>query len=265
MARQFCAESTAPSPVPRLDVEAGSVHVWTASLDQPDSRLVALEALLSSDERARGARLRRDIDRQRFVARRGLLRVILGSYLGCAPEEIALRRGFFGKPELAPSTSDGSLTFNLSYSHEIAMFAVGREQEIGVDVERQRTALLHAELANRYFSAPERVELRKLPADSVATGFFNGWTRKEAYIKAIGTGLFTRLDSFAVTLTPGEPVRLRTPAPDRPGRWSLTSLDAVPGYAAALTVEGECGPILNRHWPESWTPAAQGARDAADL
>jgi 4'-phosphopantetheinyl transferase len=161
--------------------------------------------------------------------------------------------GACGKPALHPATSDGSLTFNLSYSRGLALYAVTRRQEVGVDVEHVRGRLPHADLANRYFSAPEREELLRLPARSTMQGFFNGWTRKESCVKALGTGLVTRLDSFAVTLTPGEPARLLT-APQTAGgprRWTLASLDTIPGYAAAVTVAGDCERILHRPWPPS--------------
>jgi len=202
-----------------------------------------LEACLSSTERERARRLRFDRDRQRYVVRRGLLRVILGRYLGAAPEELEFQYGDCGKPELDPSTSDGSLRFNLSYTYDLALYAVARGQELGVDVERIRDKS-YLGLATRYFSAAERAELRGLPVESRAQGFFNGWSRKESYVKALGTGLVTRLDSFTVNLTPGEPARLLSGAPG----WSLAGLDVPAGHAAALTVGGTCECIVQGGW-----------------
>jgi 4'-phosphopantetheinyl transferase len=261
MNTQFSPPATASAPEGRITLDVGTVHVWSARLDPPASQLPQLERLLSSSERARARRLRIDRDREQFVVRRGLLRTILGRYLGIAPKELAFERGLYGKLALDSRTADGSLSFNLSYSHGLALYAVARDQEVGVDVERLRDRLLHVELAERYFSAPERAELRGLPGDSTARGFFNGWTRKEAYIKALGTGLFTRLDSFAITLTPGEPVKLVSPhAPARRGArpWTLASLDSIPGYAAALTVAGEYDRMVLRPWPSA-ADTGQGA------
>src|SRR5262249_35425066 len=150
----------------------------------------------------RASRLRIDSARDEFVVRRGLLRVILGSYVGCAPDELDFQYGPYGKPELSRSTGVGSLTFNLSVSRGLVLYALTREREVGVDVERVRDGIPHAGLARRFFSAAEREEMRRLPAGATIRGFFNGWTRKEAYVKAIGTGLVTRLDSFTVTLAP---------------------------------------------------------------
>lgn len=198
-----------------------------------------------------------DRDRDRFIVRRGLLRVILGRYVGCHPGELEYQYGEYGKPELP-----GWLRFNLSSSRGLALYALARDRELGVDVERMRDDLRHADLADRYFSTAEREELRTLPAGVAMRAFFNGWTRKEAYVKALGTGLVTRLDSFTVSLTPGAPARLLAPHVSDGRRWTLLSLDVMPGHAAALAVAGGCGRVLQRHWPGP-TGAARARRAAA--
>jgi len=250
MSAQFSRHPTALAPAETIDIDIGSVHVWSLSIWSLLGQVPALEPLLSPAERARASRLRIDIARDAFVVRRGVLRVLLGQYLGRAPEELEFQYGPYGKPEFSPSCGDGSLTFNLSVSHGLVLYAVARDRELGVDVERVRDGLPHAGLANRYFSIGEREELRRLPSAAVIDGFFNGWTRKEAYVKAIGTGLVTRLDSFTVTLTPGAPARLQAPPRMDGGRpWTLTSLDTIPGYAAALVTAGDCDRIVHRPWP----------------
>jgi 4'-phosphopantetheinyl transferase len=240
----------------------GTVHVWSAQLDVPPSQLQALARLLSSGETERAARLRIDRDRRQFVARRGLLRVILGRYAGSAPEDLSFQYGEYGKPSLEAGTADPSLSFNLSYSHGVALYAIARAREVGVDIERVREEMRHTELAERYFSAGERAELRTLPAGSVPRGFFNGWTRKESYVKALGTGLVTRLDRFSVSLTPGEPARVLAPHAADAGveSWTLMSLDTMPGCAAALTIAGSCDCVVLGSWD-----AVAGARREAGL
>lgn len=251
MATQFSRQATAFPPAETIDIDIGTVHVWSLSVASFLDQVPVLEPLLSTSERARAFRLRIDAARDAFVVRRGLLRVILGRYLDRAPDELDFQYGDYGKPWVSHRNGDASLTFNLSVSHGLVLYAVTRDREIGVDVERVRGGLPHVGLANRFFAAAEREELRRLPADAVIRGFFNGWTRKEAYVKAIGTGLVTRLDSFAVSLTPGAPARLDAPAPAGGGRWTITSLDEFAGYAAALVVAGDCERIVHRAWPTS--------------
>jgi 4'-phosphopantetheinyl transferase len=241
--------TTASAPTGRITLDVGTVHVWSAQLDCPPSRVRTLAPLLSSGERERAQRLRLDRDRTHFVVRRGLLRIILGRYVGAPPETIAFQYGEWGKPAIEQG-SGVPLGFNLSYSHGLALYAIARGREVGVDIERVRDGMPHADLAERYFSAPERAELRRLPAGSVASGFFNGWTRKESYVKALGTGLVTRLDSFSVSLTPGEPAELLSAhdAATAADGWTLANLDAPPGHSAAITIAGSCERIVQRSW-----------------
>lgn len=233
----------------RVDIDVGEVHVWTVILDEYRGQLAELRSLLSPTELTRAGRLRTAAAGDHLVIRRGLLRVILAPYLCRAPRDVSFHYGDYGKPELAPGAGDRSVTFNVSVSHGVALYAVTRGRAVGVDVERMRDGMAHAGLAERYFSAAERTELGRLPAGDVAAAFFAGWTRKEAYVKALGTGLRTRLDGFAVSLAPGVPARLLAPSPGDVRRWTLAGLDTVPGWAAALAVAGDCERIVNRPWP----------------
>ncbi|MCL5995999.1 MAG: 4'-phosphopantetheinyl transferase, partial [Chloroflexi bacterium] len=127
-----------------LALEVGDVHVWRADLDQPDAVLGQLESFLSVDEQARANRFHFERDRGRFVAGRGVLRAIIGTYLDVRPEQVMFRYGQRGKPALAMplaqgvSGVQGELRFNVSHSHDLALFAFARGQEIGVDLERVR-------------------------------------------------------------------------------------------------------------------------------
>jgi 4'-phosphopantetheinyl transferase len=229
---------------PKIALDVGTVHVWSASLDPPAEQVRSLESLLSTAERERAARLRIDRDRRQFTVRRGLLRSILGRYLDRPGNELVFQYTELGKPSLDPRTWDGSVRFNLSYSFGLALYAVARDVELGVDVERLRTTVPYAAMATRYFAAAECAELERLPVADRERGFFNCWTRKEAYVKALGTGLVTALDSFTVNLTPGVPAELRHGEPG----WTLTDLDAPPGYAAAIAVAGAYDRITQGEW-----------------
>lgn len=212
------------------------VHVWRCSLAQPPEALHRLEALLTPDERDRAARFRFAEHRHGWIAARGLLRTLLGRYLRMEPAAVQLQYGEHGKPALEVE----ELQFNLSHSGDRVLYAFTRERRVGVDVEQFRPRLSRMEIAERFFSPTEVAALRALPEADREAGFFNCWTRKEAYIKALGTGLSAPLRDFDVTLSPGEPARLLATRPDpaAAARWWLADLPMEPGWAAVVAVEG---------------------------
>jgi 4'-phosphopantetheinyl transferase len=211
------------------------IQVWLARLDGQDGRAAACSQLLSPDEHVRADRFRFDRDRRRFVICRGLLRTVLGRQLNTPPEDVEFTYGPYGKPAVA-----GDLTFNVSHSADYALFAVAKDRQLGVDIERVHEVPDLDRLAESAFSEAERATLAMLPASERVAAFFNGWTRKEAYIKALGEGFTRPLDAFDVTLAPTESARLLRvlDEPAEPARWSFWSLTPVEGYAAAICVEG---------------------------
>jgi 4'-phosphopantetheinyl transferase len=226
---------------PSLDVVLGAdeVHAWRVALDQSDEVANRLERALSADERARAERLVSPRIRQRFVVARGALREILGRYVGIAPAAVRFRYGARGKPALDVGEAT-CLRFNLSHSGELALVAVSRGREIGVDVEQIRPDREFDRIASRFFSPAEVATLLALPQGARAEAFYRCWTRKEAYIKANGQGLVIPLDSFDVAFVSSAPAALlanrRDPAEVQ--RWSMAALDLGAGYAGALVVEG---------------------------
>lgn len=195
---------------------------------------------LSDEERARAKRFLFERDRNSFVASHGILREVLGRYSGRGPGEIEFTYGPYGKPELAGDGSSRSFRFNLSHSDGVALIAVAKERAVGVDVEKIQPERAGEEIADRYFSREEVDELRALPAELRSEGFFLCWTRKEAYVKALGEGLRFPLDSFQVSLSPGEPAQLFAEAG---AGWSVESFDpsfaAEARYAGAVVAEGK--------------------------
>jgi 4'-phosphopantetheinyl transferase len=219
--------------------------VWRVPLDASSSpstgflldSIQQAESTLSADESQRAARFRFAEDRHRFIVSHIALRDVLSRYLHIEPEKIVFSVGEYGKPAVI---SKLKLDFNLSHSGDFALIGLARERKVGVDVERFREELEIEKIARRFFSENETAELMNLPPDQQQIGFFNCWTRKEAYIKAHGLGLSLPLDSFDVSLSPNGPAILRAtrPDPQEASRWTLLSLDIEDQYAGAVAVEG---------------------------
>jgi 4'-phosphopantetheinyl transferase len=220
-----------------LNLQPHQVDVWRIWLDLPPASVKHLKSTLSADESQRAARFRFATDRDRYIVAHGSLRNILSEYLGPEPNQLQFSANEHGKPAL----EDHILDFNLSHSGDYALVAVTGGSKVGVDVELIRSDMEYEKIAERFFSPNEVIELRALPSEQKVRGFFNCWTRKEAYIKAHGLGLSLPLGSFDVSLTPNEPALLRAtrPNPEEAARWTLVSLDVSSGYAGALAAEGK--------------------------
>ena len=162
---------------------------------------------------------------------RGALRRLLGAYLGADPAGLRFGYGPRGKPGLPDWPGLG---FNLSNSEDLALVGFLRDREIGVDVEFQKEMDDLESIATRFFSASEVAALAGVPRERKKEAFFNCWTRKEAYLKAVGEGLAAPLNSFDVTLTPGEPPRMLTleGAPSAPPPGSSTTSSPPPASSA---------------------------------
>ena len=221
-----------------LTLPPGEIHVWSVRLDPPADRVEALGRPLSDDEWARANRFRFDKHRRQYVVGRGALRTLLAAYLGTRPEQVTFSYGPRGKPFLAPRQD---LYFNLSNSDEMALVAFVLGREIGADIEYLKPMPDCEQIAERFFSESERVVLRGIPAERKEEAFFNCWTRKEAYLKAVGEGLAAPLDSFDVTLAPGEPPRMLTLKGDAAAasRWLFEHLRPAPDYIGAVAIERE--------------------------
>lgn len=227
-----------------------AVHVWLVAAEQLAPYSGRLATLLAASERHRAERFHFARDRQRYIVAHGLLRVLLGSYLGYPPDRLEFVAGPHGKPALAGAAGESPLRFNLAHAHGRVLYAITARREIGVDIEELRELPDAEQIAERFFSAREREAWRAVPAHEKKAAFFACWTRKEAYLKAIGTGLATPLDAFAVSLAPGEPARLVEVRgdPQEAARWSLRDIPPIPGYAAALAAEGDGWELACWRW-----------------
>jgi 4'-phosphopantetheinyl transferase len=229
------------SPAPKdLIVADHEVHVWRAQLELPLSQVQELRGILTDDEVDRANRFSFEIDRQRFIAARGTLRSILSRYITIYPSHLRFHYNQYGKPFLAPEFSAHLLNFTLSHSVSMALYAITRNMEIGVDVERVRSDFEYEEIAERFFSANEVASLRTIPTEKKLDVFYNCWTRKEAYIKAHGKGLSLPLDSFDVSFAPWEPaiVLITKDESQESSHWTLLDLKPGFGYVGALAVKG---------------------------
>ncbi|MGE5659888.1 MAG: 4'-phosphopantetheinyl transferase family protein [Actinomycetota bacterium] len=235
-------------PPADLALSNHEIHVWLASLDQPAQHRQQLLATLAPEERLRAERFHFELDRNRFIVGRGILRTILGRYLQQEPSWIQFRYGGRGKPYLATQPPDRSLCFNLSHSQGMALYALSRGQEIGIDLEFIRPLPDVEAIAQYCFSAQEKANFLTLPAREQKVAFFQVWTRKEAYLKAIGDGLAFPLDQFEVSLLPGEPAKLLSiqGCSEAAKQWLLQDLSPAPNYAATLAVAA--GDWQLRYW-----------------
>jgi 4'-phosphopantetheinyl transferase len=167
-------------------------------------------------------------------------------------ERVELSYGHRGKPALGASHAAPALRFNLAHSDGLGLCAVASSRDVGVDIERLRPDFADDGAAEHFFSRAEVTALRTLHGERRARAFFDCWTRKEAYIKARGDGLWLPLDRFEVSLEPGDPPALLAThdEPAEAARWSLLDLDAGPDYAATVAVEGRGWRLQRWQWPE---------------
>jgi 4'-phosphopantetheinyl transferase len=227
------------------------VHVWRVALDWSQARTQAFNAVLSSDEQQRAERFHFAIDRVRHVVGRGVLRVIVAQCMRADAERLRFEYGAFGKPRLATGSTETPLQFNVSHSGELILIALAMGRAVGTDLERMRSDINVERIAASFFSPHERLALQSIPAHLRIQAFFDCWTRKEAYIKAVGDGLSLRLDQFDVCFLPGQEARLLAtrPNPAEARRWVIRALDVGRDYRAAVVVEGAGWQLKILDWP----------------
>ena len=202
----------------------------------PPETVEGLYATLTSDERNRSARLRFEDDRVRFAVARGVLRDLLGRYLGTEPRDIRFAYGAFGKPELSPEFG-GRLKFNLSHSADLALIAIAAGAEVGVDLEHIRAQPDYAEITRRFLPAADVDYVNSLPRHLQADAFLSCWTKTEAYVKARGRGLASLLGESTDSIPPRG--------------WTFYTLQPAPGYVGAVAVEGNAWHLRQWRWQMS--------------
>ena len=245
----------------------GEVHLWRAWLVGSDEFLARLRGRLDAEERGRVDRFIFPEHRRRFLIARVVLRDVLARYAGRAPEELAFETAPGGKPFLdersGPFDGFGALTagrlrasgprvrFNMTHSADLMLLAVTARRELGVDVEQVRDRVACDRLAERYFAPQEAAELCLLPEGERRAAFFRCWTRKEAYIKALGKGLALPLRSFCVPVRPDAPMRVTSA--EEPGgiaSWTLHNLEPAEGFVGAMVADGPVTALRRYEWKD---------------
>jgi 4'-phosphopantetheinyl transferase len=211
------------------------VHLWQRSLRTTEESIHACHELLLPEEREKAARYRVEGPRSNYILTRGTLRSLLSKYLVAPAREISFAYTEHGKPFL----KNCGLHFNVSHTEGLALMAFVLNREIGVDVEMVRPQRDVKKIAERFFSDHERRSLRDITGDELHEAFFRCWTRKEAYIKAVGEGLSMPLHQFDVSIEPAPSEALIATRPDANAvrRWTIRNVTVASGYAAALAIE----------------------------
>ncbi|MBM4298346.1 MAG: 4'-phosphopantetheinyl transferase superfamily protein [Deltaproteobacteria bacterium] len=238
-----------PAELPVLD---DSVQVWAVRLDDAGVDLERGRELLSPEERERAARFRFDIHRRRYLVAHIALHDILSGYLAIEPARLSFDLGANGKPRLPQELGAGGVEFNLSHSNEMALLAVTRGAEVGVDIEHAREKFEFQEVAERFFTAKEVAAMRGLPAALQRQAFYKCWTSKEAFLKAKGTGLSGALDEVEISLNSDNQVRITANVPG----WALSELAPIADYEAALVVRNAPTPKHCYQWQIGILPDA---------
>ena len=220
-------------------LSASCVHVWHLSLDHPGLKSDELWKFLSVDERSRADKYHFQWLRNRYIVRRGLLRIILGGYLFVQPATLQINYTVHGKPYLVTPNLIRHLNFNMSYSEDCVLFAFTYATSIGVDVEKIRPIPEYPLIATRFFSSEEIRMLFSLEEKDRLPAFFSCWTRKEAILKARGSGLTLPLSLFTVSLTPDKPACIldMCDSVGTKSEWFLYPLTPRTSYTGALAVQ----------------------------
>ena len=238
-------------PPKSVRLEDDDVHVWSALLDISEENVQYFLQLLDLEEQTRANSFFFELDRTRFIASHGLLRIILSSYVNIEPDKLHFSYNSQGKPYLVETFQDKKLQFNMSHSQAFALYAVTFNRQVGVDLEHIYLIAEIDLLANHILTEREKGEWRKYPANERLEILFRYWACKEAYVKATGEGLALPLEKIHISLMPGSEAGLiRSDHSIREeSRWSLQELHPVPGFAAALVVEGFDYRLNSWQWP----------------
>ena len=233
------------------------VHIWSVRLDRVDWRDKLVPRWLTEDEAVRAKRFLFQRERRRFAVCRATLRAILGGYLGARPRDLTFRYGPRGKPYLEPKRHGDTIRFNVSHSDELALVAVGRGRELGVDIERVRPLDGIDDIVARQFGPSERLAFGRAARTDRLSTFYRFWTLKEACLKACGTGISEALEVDA-SAAGDAPTGLR----DARGtgtkqHWTARTIHPAPGFIGALAVEArQAGTFATRMIDPLLTPSA---------
>jgi len=231
-----------------LEISSVAIDVWRCPLDQTTNQIDASSKCLSAQERQRAEQFRFVGKREQFVTTRARLRRCLALATGIRADKIEIEVSATGKPFLAGQMLASGIQFNVSHTDGLALIAITRGQAVGIDIEALRRSIQHVRLAENYFSSKEKNVIAALPSEQVPASFFACWTRKEAVLKAIGTGIALGLDSFDVATEP-DITHCRTELQSAHGpskTWCVDTLPCGAGFVGALAYHKQ--PVEIRYW-----------------
>jgi len=214
----------------QLNLTTDELHLWLVSLLRSPAELDGFLKTFSPDEVERSANIKINKAKKNYIAARGILRILLGRYLKISPEQIVFDYGKAGKPQLLST----DLQFNLSHSGDYAFYGICQSAPIGVDIENEKKDMEFEAIAQRFFSHEEYQAIKALPEKKKCAGFFDCWTKKEAWVKALGTGLRHPLSEFTVSLS-SDPIPIRNIHETQ--HWTLFSVKTIPHYHAAVATK----------------------------
>ena len=221
-----------------VELGESDVDLWKVSLDMPRNQIDELYYTLSGVEQRKADYFRFAEQRSSYIISYGILRKVLGAYLKMNPVELNFNYGKNGKPVLAGVPSDEMIHFNMSSSRNLTVIAISRYYEIGIDIEYIGDIPEIDRTANQFFSKAEADVFHALPVYEKTKAFYNCWTRKQAFLKAIGNGSLYPLKTFDVTLAPHEPAQLLRVKgkPQEASRWSIQAIMPETNYTGAIAV-----------------------------
>ena len=258
----MCSVSIEPSV---FKIDDGAIEIVGSRLDGPDGQWEQFWPILSPQERARADRFVHDLHRRRFIVARGRLRQLLAHRLGDSPAMIGISAAD-GKPKLCERWARSGLRFNVSHSDELAVYAFARGREVGVDVELISDIPQEEALVARFYSPTERAALTALPCEQRKIAFFAWWTRKEAFLKALGCGLGYPLTNFSVTVDPDGPARITqiNGSEAEAQVWAMASFRLSAAYIGAVAYQTKGDSPPEARFPASdTTQVALGSVGAA--
>ena len=220
-----------------LRLSEKNVHLWLAQFNQGEIPLSDLWVMLSAEERDKSRRFRHHYDQQRYIIRHGILRLILARYLASNPKEIVISEGMFGKP-FVTDVNHGRIEFNVTHSEKLMLLAFTHEHRVGVDIEHIKDFPEVEYITEAFFSSEEKAIMCRVPLVNKLNTFFRLWTRKEAYTKALGLGIYQ----------PEIPSLLSKSAEKVASRWTVESFIPANDFVAALAIELPIREYCHKEW-----------------
>jgi len=225
---------------PNYQLKENSIDVWLCQAEKMDKKVDYFFSILSSDEKERANRFKFGIHRQRFIISHGFKRTILAEYLSISPLSIDIIKAEKGKPYLSDPIQ--SLQFNLSHTEDVTLLAITKAAEIGIDIECSDRKTDWEAICHRFYTPVEQNELLSLDKNKQKNAFFGLWTRKEAYIKMLGTGLSLSPTEFTLTVPPSPPSLIKHHSQKYPTKTKVSFADielpnSLNSYFATLASE----------------------------